>query len=124
MGSSGFCSRFGGDEEIRTPDPLLARQVLSQLSYTPICFGIFVFVLFTFSCFVSTLSCRFLRKLSKHLRVQLRLRLVSPRIQLIPTDTFPYVLVFLFLFCLLSLVLYLLLIYVLVNKKNGFEPKE
>ena len=27
---------FGGDEENRTPDPLLARQVLSQLSYTPI----------------------------------------------------------------------------------------
>ena len=27
--------RFGGDEEDRTPDPLLARQVLSQLSYTP-----------------------------------------------------------------------------------------
>ena len=27
---------FGGDEEDRTPDPLLARQVLSQLSYTPI----------------------------------------------------------------------------------------
>ena len=26
---------FGGDEEYRTPDPLLARQVLSQLSYTP-----------------------------------------------------------------------------------------
>jgi hypothetical protein len=26
----------GGDEEIRTPDPLRARQVLSQLSYTPI----------------------------------------------------------------------------------------
>ena len=26
----------GGDEEDRTPDPLLARQVLSQLSYTPI----------------------------------------------------------------------------------------
>ena len=26
---------YGGDEEIRTPDPLLARQVLSQLSYTP-----------------------------------------------------------------------------------------
>ena len=25
----------GGDEEDRTPDPLLARQVLSQLSYTP-----------------------------------------------------------------------------------------
>ena len=27
----------GGDEENRTPDPLLARQVLSQLSYAPIC---------------------------------------------------------------------------------------
>ena len=26
---------FGGDEENRTPDPLLARQVLSQLSYAP-----------------------------------------------------------------------------------------
>ena len=25
-----------GDEGIRTPDPLLARQVLSQLSYTPL----------------------------------------------------------------------------------------
>ncbi len=28
-------SRFRGDNEIRTRDPLLARQVLSQLSYTP-----------------------------------------------------------------------------------------
>jgi hypothetical protein len=27
---------FGGREGIRTPDPLLAKQVLSQLSYTPI----------------------------------------------------------------------------------------
>ena len=27
--------KFGGDEENRTPDPLLARQVLSQLSYAP-----------------------------------------------------------------------------------------
>ena len=25
----------GGDEEARTPDPLRARQVLSQLSYAP-----------------------------------------------------------------------------------------
>ena len=33
----GLSSSFalGGDEEDRTPDPLLARQVLSQLSYTP-----------------------------------------------------------------------------------------
>ena len=29
-------SAAGGDEEDRTPDPLRARQVLSQLSYTPI----------------------------------------------------------------------------------------
>ena len=28
--------KHGGDEENRTPDPLLAKQVLSQLSYTPI----------------------------------------------------------------------------------------
>ena len=31
---SGFL--LSGDEGIRTPDPLLARQVLSQLSYTPV----------------------------------------------------------------------------------------
>ena len=35
-------SRFNGDKGIRTLDPLLARQVLSQLSYTPI-FEIFNF---------------------------------------------------------------------------------
>ena len=28
-------SRVGGDERDRTDDPLLAKQVLSQLSYTP-----------------------------------------------------------------------------------------
>ena len=34
--SLGEIIRFpGGDEEIRTLDPLLAGQVLSQLSYTP-----------------------------------------------------------------------------------------
>ena len=27
---------FGGDEETRTPDPLLAKEVLSQLSYIPV----------------------------------------------------------------------------------------
>ena len=31
---------YGGDEEDRTPDPLRARQVLSQLSYTPIFSGL------------------------------------------------------------------------------------
>ncbi len=29
-------TEFGGAEEDRTPDPLLAKQVLSQLSYSPI----------------------------------------------------------------------------------------
>ena len=34
-----------GDEGIRTPDPLLARQVLSQLSYTPI--GVLLYSFFS-----------------------------------------------------------------------------
>ena len=29
------CQSAGGDERIRTADPLLAKQVLSQLSYIP-----------------------------------------------------------------------------------------
>ncbi len=29
-------ARSGGAEEDRTPDPLLAKQVLSQLSYSPV----------------------------------------------------------------------------------------
>jgi hypothetical protein len=28
-------TNFGGGKGIRTPDPLLAKQVLSQLSYAP-----------------------------------------------------------------------------------------
>ena len=35
-----FQRRHGGDEQNRTVDPLLARQVLSQLSYTPISIGL------------------------------------------------------------------------------------
>ena len=31
-----FFKELGGAEEDRTPDPLLAKQVLSQLSYSPI----------------------------------------------------------------------------------------
>ena len=37
--TSRFLSTDGGDEGIRTLDPLLAGQVLSQLSYTPILIG-------------------------------------------------------------------------------------
>ena len=33
---------FGGDEGVRTPDPLLAGQVLSQLSYTPVWLGLYI----------------------------------------------------------------------------------
>ncbi len=45
----------GGDEENRTPDPLLARQVLSQLSYTPMwCFPFD----FGFALLRSTSVCR------------------------------------------------------------------
>ena len=35
-----FLSADNGDGEIRTLDPLLARQVLSQLSYAPILMGL------------------------------------------------------------------------------------
>ena len=39
----------GGDDGIRTHDPLLAGQVLSQLSYTPILLGILLFLRFALS---------------------------------------------------------------------------
>ena len=38
---------YGGDEEIRTPDPLLARQVLSQLSYAPMSGYAFVSIIYS-----------------------------------------------------------------------------
>ena len=41
-------SDLGGDKRDRTADPLLARQVLSQLSYTPMCLLLFNYPL-TFS---------------------------------------------------------------------------
>ena len=42
--SISFKGSFGGDDGIRTHDPLLAGQVLSQLSYTPkFLFGILLF---------------------------------------------------------------------------------
>ena len=39
-------SPFGGDDGIRTHDPLLAGQVLSQLSYTPVLFRVSGYLLF------------------------------------------------------------------------------
>ena len=41
-----LCSPFGGDDGIRTHDPLLAGQVLSQLSYTPVLFRVSGYLLF------------------------------------------------------------------------------
>ena len=46
--SSAECVDVSGDEGIRTPDPLLARQVLSQLSYTPM-FWVFYLICTVFS---------------------------------------------------------------------------
>ena len=46
-------STNGGDEEDRTPDPLRARQVLSQLSYTPMSFSTHIIIYFM-SNFVNT----------------------------------------------------------------------
>ena len=37
-------SNLGGDKRDRTADPLLARQVLSQLSYTPVLPELFLVV--------------------------------------------------------------------------------
>ena len=42
----------GGDERVRTDDPLLAKQVLSQLSYTPMP-DLYIFEV-SFSCFFQT----------------------------------------------------------------------
>ena len=47
-----FPGSCGGDEEDRTPDPLRARQMLSQLSYTPIPSSTFK----TEQCISSTLA--------------------------------------------------------------------
>ena len=46
--SPGLAS-LGGDDGIRTHDPLLAGQVLSQLSYTPKLLGICCFSVFALS---------------------------------------------------------------------------
>ena len=41
LSRSSFPAGLSGDEQARTVDPLLAKQVLSQLSYTPISPGLF-----------------------------------------------------------------------------------
>ena len=49
-------ARSNGDEEDRTPDPLRARQVLSQLSYTPVISGLRFILLCFCQEYVSTLK--------------------------------------------------------------------
>ena len=46
-------NNLSGDGEIRTHDPLLARQVLSQLSYTPKCKPIGSFWLLSYSLVIT-----------------------------------------------------------------------
>ena len=48
--------RAGGDDGIRTHDPLLAGQVLSQLSYTPKLFGNLPFLHLPYGSFFAYLS--------------------------------------------------------------------
>ena len=71
-----FC-QVGGDEENRTPDPLLARQVLSQLSYTPT----YVFFL-DFRPFLSSLK--------KKLVGLTRLELVTSRLSGVRSNQLSY----------------------------------
>ena len=49
--------RAGGDDGIRTHDPLLAGQVLSQLSYTPILLGCLLILRFYFTLFSIKFLC-------------------------------------------------------------------
>ena len=49
-------SCLNGDGEIRTHDPLLARQVLSQLSYTPIAHKMCIKEIFNFRLGLSGLE--------------------------------------------------------------------
>ena len=72
-----FQSTNGGDEEDRTPDPLRARQVLSQLSYTPMSFSTY-FIIHSASNFVNTFFKSFFKEPSK-----LNSRLILPRKEVI-----------------------------------------
>ena len=75
---------YGGDKEIRTLDPLRARQVLSQLSYIPIFYILFnlrffiylnllISTIFSFPCEKSTCRLLILRKevIQPHLPIRL-----------------------------------------------------
>ena len=82
---------YGGDEEDRTPDPLLAKQVLSQLSYTPIfgfpsvfqashCGTVFFSTLKIEQCFLSTLRSPLLTEAYELSFVLLRKEVIQPHL--------------------------------------------
>lgn len=82
---------YGGDEEDRTPDPLLAKQVLSQLSYTPIfgfpsvfqashCKTVFFSTLKIEQCFLSTLRSPLLTEAYELSFVLLRKEVIQPHL--------------------------------------------
>ena len=82
---------YGGDEEDRTPDPLLAKQVLSQLSYTPIfgfpsvfqashCGTVFFSILKIEQCFLSTLRSPLLTEAYELSFVLLRKEVIQPHL--------------------------------------------
>ena len=82
---------FGGDEEDRTPDPLLAKQVLSQLSYTPMfgfpsvfqashCVTVFFSTLKIEQCFLSTLRSPLLTEAFELSFVLLRKEVIQPHL--------------------------------------------
>ena len=82
---------YGGDEEDRTPDPLLAKQVLSQLSYTPIfgfpsvfqashCGTVFFSTLKIEQCSLSTLRSPLLTEASELSFVLLRKEVIQPHL--------------------------------------------
>ena len=76
---SPFClglSSHGGDDGIRTHDPLLAGQVLSQLSYTPILLNEFRF----FSIFQGFKRTVFAVPFSLSVSVELSSRAVSHKV--------------------------------------------
>ena len=82
---------LGGGKEDRTPDPLLAKQVLSQLSYTPIfgfpsvfqashCGTVFFSTLKIEQCFLSTLRSPLLTEASELSFVLLRKEVIQPHL--------------------------------------------
>ena len=81
----------GGDERDRTDDPLLAKQVLSQLSYTPIfgfpsvfqashCGTVFFSTLKIEQCFLSTLRSPLLTEAYELSFVLLRKEVIQPHL--------------------------------------------